>query len=258
MGATDCRTAPVALVTGAAVRVGAAIATELSHAGYRVWLHHHDSVSAAAALSSTLPGVLGTPRTDLADAVGRDALIREVTDVDGPAGGRLDLLVNNAASFERGPFLERDDDDLRRVLELCLVAPLSLIRRACPALTAAQGCVINVGDLLARHPSPRTVDHAAAKAALETATRGLALELAPVRVCGVVPGTVAWPEGTPEPARRAIAAQTALGRIAAPIDVAQAVLFLARAPSVTGTTLVVDAGQSAGLGRRPAHDVEQG
>jgi len=250
--------APIALVTGAAVRVGAAIATALAQTGYRVWLHHHCSTSAATALSSSLPGVLGAPRCDLTDEAGRASLIRTVTDADGPGGGRLDLLVNNAASFERGRFVERDDDDLRRVLELGLVAPLSLIRRACPALTASRGCVVNVGDLLARHPSPESVDHAAAKAALETATRALAVELAPVRVCGVVPGTVAWPPGTPESARRAIAAQTALGRIAAPNDVAQAVLFLARAPSITGTTLVVDAGQSVGLGRRPAHDAEQG
>ena len=255
---SDSDRAPVALVTGAAVRVGAAIATALADAGYRVWLHHHRSVAAAAELSATLPNVLGTPRFDLADEAGRAALVREVTDASGPAGGRLDLLVNNAASFERGRFLARSDADLRRVLELCLVAPLSLARGACPALTAAAGCVVNVGDLLAHHPTPATVDHAAAKAALETATRALALELAPVRVCSVVPGTVAWPEGTPEPARRAIAAQTALGRIAAPNDVAQAVLFLARAPSITGAALVVDAGQSAGLGRRPAHDPNQG
>ncbi len=243
---------PVALITGAAVRVGAAIARRLDAAGYRVWLHHHRSAGEAAAVSSSLRNALGTPQADLQEPEQRARLIETVTDARGPAGGRLDLLVNNAASFERGRFVERDDRDLRRVLELLLVAPLSLTRRAYPALRAHDGCVVNVGDLLGRLPAVGTVDHAVAKAGLETATRALALELAPVRVCAVVPGTVAFPADTPQPAREAIAKQTALGRIASPHDVANAVLFLASTPSVTGEALVVDAGQSAGAGRRPS------
>ncbi|MEM6991199.1 MAG: SDR family oxidoreductase [Myxococcota bacterium] len=242
---------PVALVTGAAVRVGAAIARRLDAEGYRVWLHHHASGEAAGRLQTELDHAVATPHADLRDPAQRAALIDHVTDPEGPAGGRLDLLVNNAASFERGPFLERTDADLARVLELVLVAPLSLARRAHPALTARSGCIVQIGDLLARHPSLGHLDHGVAKAALEAATRALSLELAPVRVCAVVPGTVAWPEGTPEAVRAQIRSQTALGRIATPEDVADAVVFLAGATGVTGEALLVDAGQSAGAGRRP-------
>lgn len=238
-------------MTGAAVRVGEAIARRLDAAGYRVWLHHFQSVDQVAKLASSLSNIVGTPRADLGDRAQRDALIRTVTRRDGPAAGRLDLLVNSAASFERGAFLDRSDADMARVFELVLTAPLSLARSAHPALAAASGCVVNIGDLLARHPSPGHAEHAIAKAGLEAATRALAVEFSPVRVCAVIPGTVAWPPELPAEARRAIVAQTALGRLATPSDVADAVLFLAQASAVTGETLVVDAGQSAGTGRRP-------
>ena len=242
---------PVALVTGGAVRVGRAIVEHLVASGYRVWVHHHASVDAARTLGGRVPSVLGTPRADLSDARARAELLGTVLDPDGPAAGRLDLLVNCAASFERGSFLERNDEDLLRVLSLLLVAPLSLARSAYPALAAHQGCIINIGDLLARHPSPGHLDHGVAKAALEAATRALALELAPVRVCGVVPGTVLWPADTTPAAQAEIVSGTALGRIARPQDVAEAVLFLAQNASMTGENIVIDAGQGVGTGRRP-------
>lgn len=247
----DRSRAPVALVTGAAVRVGKAITEALTHAGYRVWIHHHRSGASAQALAETLPHGLPAVAADLSDAQGRAALVDRVLDPGGPADGRLDLLVNNAASFVRGPLAQTDDATLRGVLELVLVAPLSLTRRALPALRRGPGAVINIGDLLARHPDADVAVHAAAKAGLEAATRALSLELAPIRVNTVVPGTVAWPAGTPQPAREATERRNALGRIADPRDVAEAVLFLARAPAITGQSLVVDAGQSAGTSRRP-------
>jgi len=242
---------PVALVTGGAVRVGRTIVEHLAASGYRVWLHHHGSVDAAREIRARLPNIVGAPRADLLDARARAELLRTVLDPAGPAGGRLDLLVNCAASFERGPFLDRTDEDLQRVLSLLLTAPLSLARGAHPALSVHGGCIINIGDLLARHPSPGHLDHSVAKAALEAATRALALELAPVRVCGIVPGSVLWPATTSLSARAEIASGTALGRIASPNDVAEAVLFLARNASMTGENVVIDAGQGVGTGRRP-------
>ncbi|MEM7154012.1 MAG: SDR family oxidoreductase [Myxococcota bacterium] len=250
--------APVALVTGSAIRVGAAITTALAEAGYRVWMHHHRSGEAAtqrhASLSeASTPPPLGPVAADLMDEAQRRSLARTVTDPQGPAGGRLDLLVNNAAGFERGPFLERGDGDLRRVLELNLIAPLSLARACAPALQARGGAIINILDVAGVHPWPEYLDHCTAKAGLLAATRGLAVELAPLRVNGVAPGTVDWPAELDTPDRqRAIIDEIPLGRIGTPADVAAAVVFFAGSRHVTGQILAVDGGRLAAAGgRRP-------
>ncbi len=179
-----------------------------------------------------------------------------VLDASGPAAGRLDLLVNNAAGFERGAFTERSDDDLRRVLELNLVAPLSLARHAAPTLRHHKGAIVNILDVAGVHPWPEYLDHCTSKAALLAATRGLAVELAPIRVNGVAPGTVAWPEGLERPEhRRAIEGEIPLGHIGTPSDVADAVLFFAHSRHVTGQILAVDGGRLAAAGgRRPGTD----
>lgn len=255
---TAAQQGAVALVTGSARRVGAAIATALAHAGMRVWLHHHRSPDEAAALAQSLrhalgdDAVAGVLAADLADATSRLELARQVTAVEGPAGGRLDLLVNNAASFEHGAFLERDDDDLRRVLETNLVAPLSLARALAPALSRSAGSIVNIVDVAGMHPLRGHLDHGVAKAALDFATAALAVELAPVRVNAIAPGTVAWPtdarHGPGSPVRDGVVRQIPLGRIGEAADVAEAVLYLARAGFVNGTRLVVDGGRVAALG----------
>jgi len=249
--------APIALVTGAGVRVGRAIASTLAASGYRVWLHHHRSADAANELRSVLAREgnhepLPMIAADLLDEAARLRMMAEILDHDGPAAGRLDLLVNNAASFERGSFGSRTDSDLRRVLELNLVAPLSLCRAATPALQASRGSIVNILDIAAVHPWPEYLDHCTAKAALLAATRGLAVELAPVRVNAVAPGTVDWPSGLSETTQREIVQQIPLGRIGTPQDVADAVLFFARSPHVSGQILSVDGGRLAAAGgRRP-------
>ena len=247
--------APTALVTGGAVRVGRAIANTLAGAGYRVWLHYHRSEGAAAAARDALAAsCLGTIAADLADEAARLSLTRQVRDPAGPAGGRVDLLVNSAASFERGSFSARTDADLRRVLELNLVAPISVTRELAPALAAAGGAVVNILDVAALQPWRGYLDHCTAKAGLTMATRALALELAPaVRVNGVAPGTVAWPEEDPRFAegseiRARILRAIPLGRTGTPEDVADAVLFLARNSFVNGQVIAVDGGRLAAGG----------
>jgi len=249
---------PVALVTGAAVRVGRSIASALARAGYRVWIHYYRSATEARSLHASLPSPDDRPRpppvsADLGDADARRSLMATVLDPQGPAAGRLDLLVNSAASFERGPFAERSDEDLRRVLELNLVAPLSLARAAAPALARQRGSIVNILDLAGAHPWPTYLDHSTAKAGLWAATRGLALELPPVRVNGIAPGTVAWPASLSDPdERRAVEEAIPLGHIGTPEDVADTVLFLARSRHVTGQILAVDGGSLAAAGgRRP-------
>ncbi len=147
--------APVALVTGGAIRVGRAISLALAAAGYRVWLHYHRSAAPAAGVARELgDACLGPLRFDLADEAARADLVSAVLDPAGPAGGRLDLLVNNAAGFERGPFVGRSDADLRRVLEVNLIAPVALARGLAPALVAARGSVVNLLDVAAYQPWP--------------------------------------------------------------------------------------------------------
>ncbi len=246
---------PVAVVTGGAIRVGRAIVRALVADGHRLWVHCHRSIGEAAELAGSLgDACLGVVQADLGDPEERARLAAAILDPEGPGGGRLDLLVNNAASFERGPFDARSDDDLARVLGVNLVAPVSLVRALLPGLRAGgRGLVVNILDLSAYHPWRGYVDHAVAKAGLMMATRALAVELAPlVRVAGIAPGTVLWPdEGrfADEALREKITAAIPLGRVGSPEDVAAAVVFLARSPFLTGIVVPVDGGRlAAGAG----------
>jgi pteridine reductase len=220
----------IALVTGGAVRVGRGIVESLVAAGYRVWVHHHRSPADALARQA---GILGTVNADLAVSVERARLCEAVTAADGPAGGALDVLVNSAASFERGDFTARDDDDLLRVLGLNLVAPLSLVRQLAPALRAADtgrsSCVVNIVDRSALVPWVGRLDHGVAKAGLHYATRALAAELAPLRVNGVAPGRIDADDPT----------------AGSPRDVGEAVVRLIELRHVSGHTLVLDGGSTA-------------
>lgn len=242
----------VALVTGGGVRVGAAIVRALVEHGWRVWIHHHRSVEPARALAAELGSTIATTiAADLSRADGRKTLADAVLDPRGPYGGAIDLLVNSAASFERGAFASRTDDDLERVLATNLVAPMSMVRHLAPALGRRGGSVVNIADITGLHPLVGYTDHCVAKAGLEMATRALAGELAPLRINAVAPGTVAWPtddhhaEGTAT--RTAIEGQIPAGRIGTPQDIARAVLFLADAPFVSGACIVVDGGRTAAI-----------
>lgn len=243
--------------------MGAAIAKRLAADGYRVWVHYRSSADSANAVVEQLGDcALGPVAADLATDDGRDRLAQAVTDPQGNAGGRLDLLVNSAASFEHGDFAERNDADLRRVLEMNLVAPVGLARRLAPALRRADGAIVNIVDVAAYHPWGDYFDHCTAKAGLRAATEGLAIELAPLRVNGVAPGTVMWPEGPQwdpgteqgRATRERMLARIPRGTIGSPEDIAQAVAFLARAPYISGQVLPVDGGRLAGIGQ--GHETE--
>ena len=256
---TDNSTAPVALVTGGAIRIGRATCIALAAAGYRVWVHYHRSVGPAEEVAGLLGAAcLGCVRADLEDEQARAGLCRQVLDPAGPAGGRVDLLVNNAGGFERGEFTERSDAALRRVLEVNLVAPVSLARGLAGALTTARGCVVNIIDVAGYQAWRGYLDHCTAKAGLAMATRALALELAPaVRVNGVAPGTVAWPTDDERfaensPVRSAILRAIPLGKIGAPEDIARTVVFLAQSPFISGQTIAVDGGRLAASGAGPS------
>ena len=163
--------------------------------------------------------------------------------------GGLDLLVNAAGEgFAPKPFDELDEADWDAAFGATAKGSFFVTQAAAPALREARGCVVMIEDVAGYQPWPSFVAHSAAKAAQAMLTRVLARALAPeVRVCGVAPGPVAIERGQEE--RRA--AETLLGRVGSPDDVAEAVAYLAGATFVTGTTLVVDGGRSLQTGVAP-------
>jgi pteridine reductase len=240
------------LVTGAARRIGAAIARALHGAGARVALHCHRSrVEAerlAAELNALRAGSCAVIQGDLLDL----ASLPRIVDEAAGAFGRLDALVNNASSFYATPFGSIAASQWDDLMGSNLRAPLFLAQAAAPRLRAAKGAIVNVVDIHAERPLKDFVVYSIAKAGLAGLTRSLALELGPeVRVNGVSPGAILWPDGEAHfnaSEKGRITAQTPLGRIGSPEDVAGAVKYLLfDAPFVTGQILAVDGGRGIHL-----------
>ena len=185
----------------------------------------------------------GSRDGDLAAAEGARALVARAAE---ELGG-LDVVVNGAsAGFEPKPFEAATEHDLDAALGATVKGSFFVTQAAAPHLRASSGLAVMIEDVAAYEPWPSFAAHCAAKAAQSMLTRVLAAALAPeVRVCGVAPGTVAVEPGQEE--RRA--AESALGRIGSPVDVAEAILYLAGARYVTGSTLVVDGGRLLQSGR---------
>jgi pteridine reductase len=205
------------LVTGGTGKLGSAVAARLQRAGW-------DVVAA------------GRADGDLATAEGARTLVRTAVE----RLGGLDLLVNAAGEgFEPKPVGEVEEPDWDAAFGATAKGAFFVTQSAAPHLRDSKGVVVMVEDIAAYEPWTAFAPHSAAKAAQAMLTRIFARELAPeVRVCGVAPGPVAV---EPDQVDRR-AAETLLGRIGSPEDVAEAVVFLAEAEFVTGTTLVVDGG----------------
>jgi pteridine reductase len=161
--------------------------------------------------------------------------------------GRLDVLVNNASSFFPVALGAIEASHWEELIGSNLRAPLFLSQEAAPHLAKLQGAIVNIVDIHAERPLKGYPVYSIAKAGLAALTRSLAVELAPaVRVNGVAPGAIAWPEDGqfPEEERQRILGSTPLARTGTPEDIAGAVQFLACAPFVTGQILAVDGGRS--------------
>jgi pteridine reductase len=240
------------LITGAARRIGAAIARALHASGAHVALHCHRSrVEAerlAAELNAARAGSCVVVQGDLLDL----AALPRIVDEAAAAFGRLDGLVNNASSFYATPIGAIGEREWNDLIGTNLRAPLFLAQAAGPRLAASRGAIVNLVDIHAERPLENFVVYSVAKAGLAGLTRSLALELGPeVRVNGVAPGAILWPDGGEhfDPAERSrILGQTPLGRIGTPEDVAGAVKYLLfDAPFVTGQVLAVDGGRGIHL-----------
>jgi pteridine reductase len=241
----------VALVTGAGRRLGREIALALGRAGFGVAVHHGNSAEAAQATVEELASMGVRAAAVGADLRQPDAIEDLLASVE-TIFGRLDVLVNSAASFERRPLLEIDATSWDDVLALNLRAPFLCLRAAAPLLARSAraggeaGAVVNLCDLSAFVPWRGHAHHGSSKAALLHLTRAAALELAPeIRVNAVVPGAILPPPGVAEdsPAWSDVGRRLPLGRVGSARHVTQAVLYLISNDFVTGEALVVDGGE---------------
>jgi len=243
---------PVALVTGAARRLGAAIARGLHAAGYDLALHYRHSGAAMQALVDELEAVRGGSTLALqADLAHFDRLPELVAQTIGRFG-RLDALVNNASGFGPTPLGTVTPAQWDILFASNARAPFFLAQAAAPHLAAARGAIVNMLDIHGRRPLRDHAVYCMAKAALDMATRSLALELAPhVRVNAIAPGAILWPEqpapataGADEERRTALLARTPLARTGTPEEVAEAVRWLLQgATYCTGQVLRLDGGR---------------
>lgn len=241
-------TAPVALVTGSARRIGAQIVRTLHHHGMRVIIHYRGSQqeaeSLAAVLNQTRPNSAALLQADL----DQPTAVRQLASDALACFGQLDLLVNNASSFYPTPIDQADDADWDKLIHSNLRAPFILSQQLTPALRQQHGCIINIVDVYAEKPLQTHTLYCMAKAGLAMMTKSLARELGPeIRVNGVSPGPILWPEAG-QMNQQAIQDATALKRSGEPDDIADTVYWLATAaPFITGQILAVDGGRSLAL-----------
>ena len=239
----------VVLVTGAARRIGAAIVTRLQQNGARVAIHYRGSAAEADELASSL----NEQREDSAATFQADLL--KVNDIAALVaavvawGGRLDGLVNNASTFYPTPLGTITEEHWNDLVGSNFKAPLFLSQDAAPHLRKTGGAIVNIVDIHAQRPLRDHPVYGPAKAALGMLTRSLAKDLAPdIRVNGVSPGAILWPEGgMTEDTQQTILRQVPMERAGTPDDIAGCVLYLMQdANYVTGQVIAVDGGRSIG------------
>jgi len=237
----------IALVTGAAARIGAAICDALHAAGAHVVVHYRNSADRAQALADKLnaqrAGSASLIQGDLCDMQRLPQLVEEVLS----AHGQLDILINNASSYYKTPMGTATQAQWDDLFGSNARAPFFLSQAAAPALSEHHGCIVNLVDIHADRPNKDHPVYSMAKAANAMMVKSLARELAPrVRVNGVAPGAALWPEHYfDDEERQEILKRIPLGRPAGAEQIVNAVMFMvAGSDYITGQILAVDGGRS--------------
>lgn len=231
-----------ALVTGGAVRLGRALSLGLADAGYDVIVNYRSSEGPALEVRDRIVE-LGRRCTVVQGDLGHPEDIQRIVETIHAEHGRLDLLVNSAASFHSTAILDVAAEEWDEILAVNTRGPHLLVREAAELLRSAAGAVVNIADHMGLEPWVRYGAHSVSKAALIHLTRIQARALAPeVRVNAVAPGLVLPPEGLSEGALEREIDATLVKRVGTPDDIVEAVLYLARASYVTGQILSVDGG----------------
>lgn len=252
MGGTDAKPfeikGRVALITGAAKRVGREICLALADAGFLIAIHHRESKKEAEELSAQItakhgPGSAKLFKADLADEKESADLPHRVH----REFGRLDLLINNASVFHKTPIAALNKTAIEEFHSIHVTAPALLSAESAQYLKAGKpGRIINMVDVYARFAKKDYLAYTISKAGLEALTRQLAVELAPaILVNAIAPGAILAPVdgATPETMDK-ILARIPLGRFGKPEDIVKTVLFLAGSDYITGQTIVIDGGRT--------------
>ncbi len=241
--------APVALLTGAARRIGATTARTLHAAGYRVVIHYRSSRQDAEMLCDEL----NTRRPESAVALQADlGQVKEIEQLAQNAlkqWGRIDALINNASSFYPTPVGKANEDQWNDLMGSNLKAPFFLAQALAAPLRKTRGAIITIADIHADRPLKNHPIYCAAKAGNVMLTKSLARELAPeVRVNGISPGAILWPEqeaALDDNSKADILDRVPLKRPGESRDIADTILFLlTKAPYITGQIIAVDGGRS--------------
>ena len=261
---------PVALITGAAKRIGATMAKTLHSAGYRVIIHYGHSAEDAKALVNSLnakrPNSAICLQADLCKLEDITRLAEQATAPDAfslgsntvhaesnvkagsnvKAMARIDVLINNASSFYPTPLGDISANDWQALVGSNVQGPLFLSQALWPTLKASNGCIINMVDMHIDRPLPHHTVYGLAKTALASITRSLAVEMAPeVRVNGIAPGAILWPERELEhDQKQRLLDSIPLGGLGSPEDIANTATFLISANYITGQIIYVDGGRS--------------
>lgn len=249
MNQANKQAAKVALVTGGARRIGAAIVKALHQEGYTVVIHCRDSIAEAHALAVTLneqrSNTCYVLPQELTAPVAAETIIQSILEWT----GRLDLVVNNASLFIKSDLNAESVNEWDSLFTMNVQVPYLISLSARAALSKTQGAIINITDIHAKTPLKGYEVYCQTKAALDMQTKALARAFAPdIRVNAVAPGAIAWPEDTnslSNAEQEKIIAKTPLKKHGDPHFIAQAVIALVNNPFITGQILAVDGGRSA-------------
>ena len=235
-----------ALVTGAARRVGRAIALAMARAGADIAVHYNRSEAQARAAAEEIRA-LGVAAEVIQADLAEPEQIESMFSAVGERFGRLDVLVNNAAVFDRTPIETLTAEQWDAEMAVNARAAALCIRWAVPLMSDG-GAIINITDVAAEKGWAGFPAYCASKAALLALTRSAAIALAGrnIRVNAVAPGVVEWHEATTEDRKKDLLARVPLRRAGSADDVAAAVVFLARHDYMTGQNLRVDGGWNMG------------
>jgi pteridine reductase len=232
------------LITGGAQRIGAEIAKTLHDNQFNVIIHYNESEQEAKALCAKL----NNRRQNSAQRIHANlASVDEINQLVGVIEN-IDLLVNNASVFYPTPLENCTVNDWDTIMNINVKAPFLLSNGLSKKLKQTQGCIVNIVDIHAERPLKNYAIYSISKTGIKTLTKTLAKELAPdVRVCGVSPGSILWPEQKAElePHKKQIMLERiALKRQGSTADIAEAVLFLANANYITGEVINIDGGRT--------------
>lgn len=239
---------PVALVTGSAKRIGAAIAKGLHSTGYNLVVHYRDSQTDAEALVNNMNQQRANSAICIRANFDDLESVKTLAEKTLQQWQRIDLLVNNASMFYPTPLAEASTEDWNSLFNSNLRSPYFLIQALAEKLKKTQGSIINIADIYAEKPLQHHSLYCMAKAGNVMMTKSLALELAPdIRVNGIAPGAILWPEITTSNTQK-ILEKIPLKKLGNPVEIVNLVLFLASKTNyITGQIINVDGGRALNI-----------